>query len=101
MKVSMAAEVKNPKGVMSYFSVFFFFFFKTFVQLTSGSAGKESACNMGDLGSIPGLGGSLGEGKGYTFQHSGLENTMECVVSGIPKSRTRLNDFHFHFSLSS
>ena len=41
-----------------------------------GSAGKESACNMGDLGSIPGLGRSPGEGKGYPLQYSGLENSM-------------------------
>ena len=37
-----------------------------------GSAGKESACNVGDLGSIPGLGRSPGEGKGYPLQYSGL-----------------------------
>ena len=37
-----------------------------------GSAGKESACNAGDLGSIPGLGRSPGEGKGYTLQYSGM-----------------------------
>ena len=42
-----------------------------------GSAGKESACNVGDLGSIPGLGRSPGEGKGYPFQYSGLENSMD------------------------
>ena len=42
-----------------------------------GSAGKESACNAGDLGAIPGLGRSLGEGKGYTLQYSGLENSMD------------------------
>ena len=42
-----------------------------------GSAGKESAYNAGDLGSIPGLGRSPGEGKGYTFQYSGLENFMD------------------------
>ena len=40
-----------------------------------GSAGKESACNMGDLGSIPGLGRSPGEGKGYPLQYSGLVNS--------------------------
>ena len=44
------------------------------------SAGKESACNEGDLGSIPGLGGSPGEGKGYPLQYSGLENSMDCIV---------------------
>ena len=42
-----------------------------------GSAGKESACNAGDLGWIPGLGRSPGEGKGYPFQYSGLENSMD------------------------
>ena len=41
-----------------------------------GSAGKESACNVGDLGSIPGLGTSPGEGNGYPFQYSGLEKSM-------------------------
>ena len=59
-----------------------------------GSAGKESACNEGDLGSIPGLGRSLGEGKGYPLQYSGLENAMDCIACGITKSRTRLRNFH-------
>ena len=45
------------------------------------SAGKESACNVGDLGSIPGLGRSPGEGKGYPLQYSGLENSMDCMYS--------------------
>ena len=45
-----------------------------------GSAGKESACNAGDLGSIPGLGRSPGEGKGYPLQYSGLENSVDCIV---------------------
>ena len=42
-----------------------------------GSAGRESVCNVGDLGLIPGLGRSPGEGKGYPLQHSGLENPMD------------------------
>ena len=46
------------------------------------SAGKESACNVGDLGLIPGLGRSPGVGNGYPLQHSGLENSMECIVHG-------------------
>ena len=46
-----------------------------------GSAGKESACSAGDLGLIPGLGTSLGEGKGYPLQYSGLENSMDCILS--------------------
>ena len=66
-----------------------------------GSAGKESACNVGDLGSIPGLGRSPGEGKGCPLEYSGLENHMDCIVHGIAKSRTRLSDFHFHSSLTA
>ena len=53
-----------------------------------GSAGKESACNAGDLGSIPGLGRSSGEGNGYPLQYSGLENSMYCIVLGVAKSWT-------------
>ena len=53
-----------------------------------GSAGKESACNAGDLGSVPGLGRSLGEGKGYPLQCCGLENSMNCIVHGVTKSQT-------------
>ena len=60
-----------------------------------GSAGKESACNVGDLGSVPGLGRSPGEGKGYPFQYSGLENSMDCIVHGVTKSQTQLSNFHF------
>ena len=61
-----------------------------------GSAGKESTCKAGDLGSIPGQGRSPGEGKGYPLQYSGLENSKDCIVHGVEKSRTRLSDFHFH-----
>ena len=50
------------------------------------SAGKESACNAGDLGLIPGLGRSSGEGKGYPLQYSGLENSMDCIVHELPES---------------
>ena len=45
------------------------------------SAGKESSCNVGDLGLIPGLRRSPGEGKGYPLQYSGLENSMDYVYS--------------------
>ena len=62
-----------------------------------GSAGKESTCNVGDLALIPGLGRSPGEGEGYPLQDSGLENSMDCRVHGVAKSRTQLRDFHFHF----
>ena len=59
-----------------------------------GSAGKESACNAGDLGSIPGLGRPPGEGKGYPLQYSGLENSKDCIVHGVAKSQTSLSDLH-------
>ena len=65
------------------------------------SAGKESAYNTGDLGSIPVLGRSSGEGKGYPLQNSGLENSMDCIVHGVTKSRTPLSDcFHDSFAYS-
>ena len=67
-----------------------------FLGFPCGSAGKESACSEGDLGSIPGLGRSPGEGEGYPLQYSGLENSMDCVVLGVAKSQTRLSNFHFH-----
>ena len=50
-----------------------------FLGFSGGSAGKESACNEGDLGLIPGLRRSPGEGKGYPIQYSGLENSMDCI----------------------
>ena len=54
------------------------------------SVGKESSCNEGDLGSIPGLGRSPGEGKGYPLQYCGLENSMDCIVHGVAKSWIQL-----------
>ena len=59
-----------------------------------GPAGEESACSVGDLGSIPGLGRSPGEGRGCPLQYCGLGNSMDCIVHGVAKSRTRLSDFH-------
>ena len=58
-----------------------------------GSAGQESACNAGDLGSIPGLGRSPEEGNGYPLQYSGLENSMDrrawqATIHGVAKSQT-------------
>ena len=67
-----------------------------FLGFPCGSAGKESACNTGDLGLILGLGRFPGEGKGYPLQYSGLENSMDCIVHGVAKSQTWLNNFHFH-----
>ena len=57
--------------------------------------GKESVCNAGDLGSIPGLGRSPGEGKSYPLQYSGLENFMNYIAHGVAKSWTQLSGFHF------
>ena len=67
-----------------------------------GSDGKESACNAGvlDLGWIPGLGRSPGEGKGYPLQYSGQENSIDWIVHGVAKSQTRLSDFHYLIGLS-
>ena len=56
--------------------------------LQSFPAGKESACNAGDPGSIPRLGRSPGEGKGFPFQYCGLENSMDYTVYGVAKSLT-------------
>ena len=52
------------------------------VGFSDNSVDKESTCNAGDSGSIPGLGRSLGEEKGYPLQYSGLENSMDCIVRG-------------------
>ena len=65
-----------------------------FLDFSGGSAGKESACNAGDLGSIPELGRSPGEGKDYSLQNSGLEIYTGCIVQGVTKSRTWLRNFH-------
>ena len=65
-----------------------------------GSASKESDCNVGDLSSVPRLGRSPGEGKGYPLQYSGLENSMDCIVHGVAKSLTRLGNFNFHSSFT-
>jgi len=67
-----------------------------------GSAGKELTCHAGNLGLIPELGRSPGEGNGYPLQYSRLENSMDSIVHGVTKSWTRLNNFHFaaHLKLS-
>ena len=52
------------------------------VGFPCGSAGKESACSAGELGSVPGLGRSPGEGKGYPLQYSGLEYSTDCIAIG-------------------
>ena len=69
----------------------------TFKDFPGGSDSKESACNAGDQGSIPGLGRSPGEGKGNPLQYSHLENPMvrgawRTTVHGVTKSQTGLSD---------
>ena len=71
----------------------FTFTFMATTGFPGGSDGKESACNAGDLGSIPGLGRSSGEGNGYPLQYSCLENSMDrgawqAIVHGVAKSWT-------------
>ena len=67
-----------------------------------GSTGKESACNVGDVGSIPGLRRPPGGGNGYLLQYSGLESSMDCINSQwVTKSWTRRSDFHFSSQISS
>ena len=56
---------------------------------------KNPSASTGGVSFIPGLGRSPGEGKGYPLQYSGLENSMDCIVHGVSKSRTQLSDFHF------
>ena len=70
-------------------------------ELLCGSDGRESACNAGDPGSIPGSGRCCGEGNGNPLQYSWLENSMErgtwwATVYGVPKSLTQLSDQQFH-----
>ena len=70
----------------------------THLGFPGSSAGKESSCNVEDLGSIPGLGRSSGGGNGYPLQYSGLENSMDWIVHGVAKSQTWLRDFYFHYT---
>ena len=64
-----------------------------FLGFSCGSAGKESTCNVGDLGSVPRLGRSLEKGT-VTHSSTGLENFADCIVHDVTRSRTRLSDFH-------
>ena len=66
-----------------------------FLGFLAGSAVRESACNVGNLGLIPALGRSPGEGNSYPLQYSGLENSTDYIIHGVAKSRTPLSNFHF------
>ena len=56
-----------------------------YLLFPGGLAGKESACNAGDLGSIPGLGRSPGEGNGYPLQYFSWKNFLHSIVHGVEK----------------
>ena len=76
------------------------------IEFYGGSEVKASACNVGDLGSIPGLGRSPGERNGNPLQYSCLENPMDggawwATVHRVAKSRTRLSNFTFTLSAGS
>ena len=62
------------------------------------SDSNESGCNVGDLGSIPGLGQSPGEGNGYPLQYPGLENSTDCIVHGVAKNQAQLSNSHLLYS---
>ena len=67
------------------------------MRLPCSSNGKESACEAGDQGSVPGLGSSSGEGNGNPLQDSCLENSMDreawwATIHGVAKSPTQLSD---------
>ena len=90
-------QLKSPTWILAVFTLLLWGF-------PGGSEVKASGCSAGDLGSIPGLGRSPGEGNGNPLQHSCLENPMDrgawwSTVHGVAKSRTRLSDFTFTFTL--
>ena len=72
-------------------SIIYHFFYRS-LGFPGGSAGKESPCITGDLGSIPGLGRSPGEGKGYPFQYSRLENSMDYIVHVVGNKESDMTE---------
>ena len=81
MQETWVRENLLEKGKATHFSILGLLF-------PGGSVGRESAHNAGNLGSIPGLGRSPGEGKGHPFQYSGLENSMDCTVHGVTRKES-------------
>ena len=86
----IAQLVKNPPAMQETLVRFLRASLPTpvFLGFPYGLAGEESACNAGDLGSIPGLRRSPGEGKGYPLQYSGLKNSMDYTAYGVAESDT-------------
>ena len=85
----LSQEDPLEKGLATHSSI---------LGLPCDTAGKESACNAGNLGLIPALGRSPGEGKGYPLQYSGLENPMDCIIHRVAESQTGLSNFHFYYT---
>ena len=89
----MFLSAKEIMGVQ----IFLFSCLMLYLRFPGGPDGKESACNTGDLGYIPGSGRSPGEGNGNPLQHSCLDNSMDrtvclwAIVHGVTESRTRLS----------
>ena len=94
-------DLATEKQLLFVIAVHWQVYITPFKGFPCGSAGKESDHNAGDVGLVPGLGRSPGEGKGYPLQSSGLENSVDCIVLGIAKSQTPLSDFHFFQQLST
>ena len=97
----------HPKSAISVSDLQFFPWLKETLPITGflwtlmitvciygGSAGKESTCNVRDLGSVSGLGRSPGKRNSCPLQYSSLENSMDCIVHGITKSWAQLSDFY-------
>ena len=89
----MALEVKNPLANVGdirdrHGNTCRYSFLDNPMGFPHTSVSKESACNAGYPGSIPGSGRSFGEGIGYPLQYSVLENSMDCIVRGVTKSWT-------------
>ena len=95
MKIIIFNNFQTLDFIASY-NLFVFFFVCLLCKLAysvfafCSLGGKVSAYNVGDLDSIPGSGRSPGEGNGYQFQYSDLENSMDCIVHGVAQSRTQL-----------
>ena len=88
-------QFKSDRGNLSHCFIVSLYILKCLCKwLPSQLSGKESTYNAGDPGSIPGSGRSTGKGIGHPLQYSGLENSMDCAVHGVTKSRTQLSNFH-------
>ena len=92
MQVFSSTALHLKTSQLPFFKVLWYFL--SWIEgFPDSSVGKVSTCNVGDLDSIPGLGRSPGEGKGYPLPYSGLENSMDCIVHGVAKSWTRMMGF--------